>query len=91
MYVLGSVILVSDGDHLNVNPATYKNATSVSESSGSLVVERTNSGGNNDDWVSYYITGLVDTVDPTNSYITSSVPYFPAYAPNMHKYEVCVF
>jgi hypothetical protein len=91
MYVVGTTFLVSDGDHLNISPATYKNASSASESSGVITIDRTNSGGNNDDWVHYYITGLVDTVDPTNSYILSSVPYFPSYAPNAYKYEVCVF
>jgi hypothetical protein len=60
MYTLGTNILVSDGDHLNIDPATYKNAT-VTESSGTLTIERTNSDEKNEDWVNYYITGLVDT------------------------------
>lgn len=76
---------------MTITPATYKNATSVSESSGSIVIERLNSDGNNGNWASYYITGLVDTLEPVTSYFTSSVPYFPAYAPNMHLYEVCAF
>lgn len=92
MYVIGgSSILVSDGDHMTITPSTYKNATTAAESGGIITIERLNSDGLNKNWGSYYITGLVDTVDPVSSYLLSSAPYFPAYAPNMHQFEVCVF
>jgi hypothetical protein len=91
MYAVGgSSILVSDGDHF-VTPATYKNATTASESGGIITIERLNSDGLNKNWANYYITGFADTTNPDTSYLLSSAPYFPAYPPNMHQFEVCVF
>lgn len=90
MYTLAANLLVSDGNHLTVTPATYNNAT-VSEATGTLTIERTNSNGTNNAWQNYYITGLADTTDPTSSALTTATPYYPSYLPNAYKYEVCVF
>lgn len=49
MYTLAANLLVSDGNHLTVTPATYNNAT-VSEATGTLTIERTNSNGTNNAW-----------------------------------------
>jgi hypothetical protein len=93
MYVIGGAsILVSDADHIGTaDGSSYKNATSASESGGTITISRTNSDLLNKNWGNYYITGLVDTNNPVSSYLLSSVPYFPSYPPNMHQYEVCVF
>lgn len=91
MYTFGSSLFVTDGDHLNQAPANYKNATSATQSSGVITITRENTLKKNADWVNYYISDLSNSNDPQNSYVNSAVPYYPAYAPNMHKYEVCVF
>lgn len=91
MYTFGSTLFVSDGDHLNQAPSEYKNATSASQSSGAITISRDNTSKKNNEWINYYISELSNSNDPQNSYVNSAVPYYPAYPPNMHKYEVCVF
>jgi len=64
MYTIGTNLLVSDADHLNVAPATYTNATRATESSGTITIERDNTSGRNTNWLNYYISALSDTVNP---------------------------
>jgi hypothetical protein len=91
MYTFGSSLFTTDTDHLNSAPSTYRNATSTSNSNGVITIRRENKNKDNSAWTTYFISDLANVNDPQTSYVKSAVPYYPAYLPNMHKYEVCVF
>lgn len=91
MYAFGSNLFTTDDDHLSQGPSGYTNATSTANSNGVITIKRENKNRDNKDWINYYISDLANVNDPQTSYVNSAVPYYPAYPPNMHKYEVCVF